>query len=75
MLTVNGLIRTDKHNYPVLAMREGILNAIVHRDYNSVNGFLQVSIFSDRTEIANYGNSYTISYCICNYQICLQLHI
>ncbi|HRP34191.1 MAG TPA: putative DNA binding domain-containing protein [Agriterribacter sp.] len=54
-LTVKGLVRTDKHNYPVVAMREGILNAIVHRDYNSVNGFLQVSVFSDRTEIANYG--------------------
>jgi len=31
------------------------LNAIVHRDYNSVKGFLQISIFSDRTEISNYG--------------------
>jgi ATP-dependent DNA helicase RecG len=28
---------------------------MVHRDYNSVNGFLQISIFSDRTEISNYG--------------------
>lgn len=54
-LTVNGILRTDKPNYPVLALREGILNAIVHRDYNSVKGFLQISIFSDRTEISNYG--------------------
>lgn len=54
-LTVNGLLRTDKPNYPVLALREGILNAIVHRDYNSVKGFLQISIYSDRTEISNYG--------------------
>ena len=54
-LTVKGLQRTDKYNYPVLAMREGLLNAIVHRDYNSVNSFLQVSVFSDRTEITNYG--------------------
>jgi ATP-dependent DNA helicase RecG len=54
-LSVKGLIRTDKFNYPVLALREGILNAIVHRDYNSVKGFLQISIFSDRTEISNYG--------------------
>ena len=53
--TVNGLQRTDKVNYPVLAIREGILNAIVHRDYNSVNGFLQISVFSDRTEISNTG--------------------
>lgn len=54
-LTVKGLLRTDKPNYPVLALREGILNAIVHRDYNSVKGFLQISIYSDRTEISNYG--------------------
>ena len=54
-ITVKGLLRTDKANYPVLALREGILNAIVHRDYNSVRGFLQISIYSDRTEISNYG--------------------
>jgi ATP-dependent DNA helicase RecG len=36
-------------------MREGILNAIVHRDYNAINGFLQISVFPDRTEISNYG--------------------
>ncbi|MDD4210559.1 MAG: putative DNA binding domain-containing protein, partial [Bacteroidales bacterium] len=54
-LTVKGLLRTDKPNYPVLALREGILNAIVHRDYNSVKGFLQISIYSDRTEISNSG--------------------
>lgn len=54
-LNVNGLIRTDKPNYPVLALREGVLNAIVHRDYNSVKGFLQISIYADRTEISNYG--------------------
>ena len=54
-LIVDGNIRTEKTNYPLFAMREGILNAIVHRDYNSVNGFMQISIFSDRTEISNYG--------------------
>ena len=54
-LTVKGLLRTEKPNYPMLALREGILNAIVHRDYNSVKGFLQISIYSDRTEISNYG--------------------
>lgn len=54
-LSVGGILRTDKSNYPVLALREGILNAIVHRDYNSVKGFLQISIYSDRTEISNYG--------------------
>jgi ATP-dependent DNA helicase RecG len=54
-LSVRGVLRTDKSNYPILALREGILNAIVHRDYYSVRGFLQISIFSNRTEISNYG--------------------
>lgn len=51
---VNNL-RTEKQNYPLLAIREALMNAVVHRDYNSVNSFLQISIFSDRTEISNYG--------------------
>lgn len=54
-IVIDGVLRTEKYNYPLLAIREGLLNAIVHRDYNSVNGFLQISIFTDRTEIANYG--------------------
>ncbi|MCK0137302.1 RNA-binding domain-containing protein [Arenibacter sp. S6351L] len=54
-IIVDGVERKEKLNYPLLALREGLLNAMVHRDYNSVNGFLQISIFSDRTEIANYG--------------------
>ena len=54
-IIVDGIHRKEKLNYPLLALREGLLNAMVHRDYNSVNGFLQISIFSDRTEIANYG--------------------
>ena len=54
-LTVKGVLREEKSNYPVMAFREGILNAIIHRDYNSVRGFLQISIYSDRTEISNYG--------------------
>ena len=54
-IVVDGIERKEKLNYPLLALREGLLNAMVHRDYNSVNGFLQISIFSDRTEIANYG--------------------
>lgn len=55
-IVVDGILRKEKFNYPLMAVREGLLNAMVHRDYNSVNGFLQISIFSDRTEISNYGS-------------------
>jgi ATP-dependent DNA helicase RecG len=55
-IKIEGIHRTEKKNYPEIALREGILNAIVHRDYKSANGFLQISIFSDRTEISNFGS-------------------
>ena len=55
-IRIEGIHRTEKKNYPEIALREGILNAIVHRDYKSANGFMQISIFSDRTEISNFGS-------------------
>ncbi|MDR1180461.1 MAG: putative DNA binding domain-containing protein [Bacteroidales bacterium] len=54
-IRVDGLLRTEKKNYPELALREGILNAIVHRDYHSFKGFMHISAYADRTEISNYG--------------------
>lgn len=52
---VEGVFRTEKWNYPMIAVREGIMNAIVHRDYNAVNGFMNVLIFPKRMEIICYG--------------------
>ena len=52
---VEGLYRTEKWNYPMIAVREGVMNAIVHRDYNAVNGFMNILIFPKRMEITCYG--------------------
>ena len=52
---VDGLYRTEKWNYPRIAVREGIMNAIVHRDYNAVNGFMSILIYPNRMEIICYG--------------------
>ena len=52
---VDGLYRTEKWNYPRIAVREGIMNAIVHRDYNAANGFMNILIFPYRMEIVCYG--------------------
>lgn len=52
---VEGLLRTEQWNYPRIAVREGIMNAIVHRDYNSINGFMQISLYPKRLEIVSYG--------------------
>lgn len=41
--------------YPKLAIREALLNAIVHRDYDSPDGGVSVSLFEDRIEFWNSG--------------------
>lgn len=49
--------RHDKTEYPMTAVREAILNALVHRDYSLYTENIPVSIemFRDRMEIRNSG--------------------
>jgi ATP-dependent DNA helicase RecG len=42
--------------YPQLACREALLNALVHRDYAIEGRGVEISIYSDRMEIASPGN-------------------
>ena len=46
--------RTEKLELPEEALREAIINSIVHRDYFSA-GHIQIDIFLDRVEISNPG--------------------
>lgn len=52
--------RNDMLEYPLTAIREIILNALVHRDYSiHTEGMpIQLQIFSDRIEITNPGGLY-----------------
>jgi ATP-dependent DNA helicase RecG len=52
--------RADKTEYPVKAVREIILNAIIHRDYSihTENSPIRIMMFSDRLEIENPGGLY-----------------
>ena len=52
--------RTDKYEYPMTALREAILNALVHRDYSSLNerAPIKLDIFKDRIEITSPGEIY-----------------
>lgn len=49
-----GLDRIDKRDYPPEALREALLNAIVHRDY-AISGATLISIFDDRIEVVTIG--------------------
>lgn len=42
---------------PEIAIREVLANAIVHRDYTSTSGKIQVDIYVDRIEFSNPGRS------------------
>ena len=47
--------RIDKPRYPIQALREGVLNALIHRDYSNISGSATISIYPDKLEITNYG--------------------
>lgn len=52
--------REDRSEYPLNALREAILNALVHRDYSmySENMPIEIKMFRDRIEIHNPGGLY-----------------
>ncbi|MBQ9993470.1 MAG: putative DNA binding domain-containing protein [Clostridia bacterium] len=52
--------RTDIPQYPMDAVREAILNALVHRDYSiHTQGMpIQIIMYTDRMEISNHGGLY-----------------
>lgn len=52
--TFKGLYRTDVRDFPPVAVREALLNAIVHRDY-SLSASILIHIFEDRFEIISVG--------------------
>ena len=52
--TFSGLDRTDRRDYPEEAVREALLNSIVHRDY-SFSGSNLVNVYEDRIEFVSLG--------------------
>ncbi|MDL2302483.1 putative DNA binding domain-containing protein [Lachnospiraceae bacterium OttesenSCG-928-D06] len=51
---IDGLHRVDRRDYPVEAVREALLNALVHRDYSFRDSTL-INIFDDRLEFVSIG--------------------
>lgn len=53
-------VREDRTDYPITAVREAIINALVHRDYSiHTEGIpVQIIMYEDRMEIRNPGGIY-----------------
>lgn len=53
-------LRQDKTEYPITAIREIVLNALIHRDYSihTDSAPIIIQMFTDRIEIANPGGLY-----------------
>ena len=49
------LSRESRPQYPFNSLREGLVNALVHRDYATFSGGLSVSVYPGRIEIWNSG--------------------
>ena len=52
--TIEGLLRIDTRDYPEIAVREALLNMLVHRDYSFRSSAL-ISIYDDRIELVSIG--------------------
>ncbi len=52
--TFEGLLRIDTRAYPEVAVRESLLNSLVHRDY-SYSASTLISIYADRIEFVSIG--------------------
>jgi len=58
-ISLNGIIkgfqRIDSYEVPLEAIREAIINAVVHRDYSISGADIKFAIFDDRIEITSPG--------------------
>jgi ATP-dependent DNA helicase RecG len=49
------IFREDRFPVPPSALREILLNAVIHRDYSYYGGHVAIAVFDDRIEIRSYG--------------------
>jgi ATP-dependent DNA helicase RecG len=70
--TFDKLLRIDRRDYPETALREALLNAVVHREY-ATSGSVFVKIYSDRVEFISPGglmNGIEIGDIMSGYSVC-----
>lgn len=53
--TIQGMQRVERSDYPLKSVREALVNALIHRDYQVVGSEIHVDMFPDRLEITSPG--------------------
>lgn len=56
VVRMTGLTHEETSEYPFEAVRELLVNAVAHRDYNLQGDNIHLNIFSDRIEVQSPGN-------------------
>ncbi|MDO8987811.1 MAG: helix-turn-helix domain-containing protein [Coriobacteriia bacterium] len=54
-MELEGARRADVWQYPQMALREAIVNAVVHADYSQQGGPLRIAVYDERIEVENPG--------------------
>ncbi|MBI1759444.1 MAG: putative DNA binding domain-containing protein [Actinobacteria bacterium] len=57
---VDGLAERGFSDYPLPALREAILNAVVHRTYDGTHAPVRILWFDDRVEVSNPGGPFGV---------------
>lgn len=53
--TIRGMQREERSDYPQKAVREALVNALIHRDYQVMGSEIHVDMYPDRLEITSPG--------------------
>jgi len=53
--TYEGVYRKDRWEYPIIAIREVIRNAVIHRDYSLRGKDIKIAVFDNKIEITSPG--------------------
>jgi ATP-dependent DNA helicase RecG len=51
---IEGMLRVEKWELPIPALREAIINAMIHMDY-TISGYVYIAIYDDKIKISNPG--------------------
>jgi ATP-dependent DNA helicase RecG len=53
--SLSAMQRTEIWDYPITALREAVINALIHRDYFQTGAEIQIRVYDDRVVITNPG--------------------